>query len=174
MKILANRLISYGGFLDSGWVSLGSGINLIVGENNAGKSQFLRSLGQSFAAERHRNAAKYRDEHLSPSIQQVDISFSGLEFSDAWLRLNSPLYWPVKKESGDLSSQAKRSAEEYIAEVDHSMKLVRGEDSAFQSRVSPAHGLDTGPNFRSWQIMNTALGVVAQASTGEDNVVQVA
>lgn len=56
MKIEAVRIQSFKSFADSGWIELSKHFNILVGQNNAGKSAFLQVFNpDSFSEVRHRS-----------------------------------------------------------------------------------------------------------------------
>ncbi|MER8698978.1 AAA family ATPase [Mesorhizobium sp. M1273] len=85
MRIDRFQLANYSSFADTGMVELQPGINIIVGENNAGKSAILRSLYnlENFP---HKSLDAYLPERLGVSRQTISVSLSGSDIETAWLR----------------------------------------------------------------------------------------
>jgi predicted ATP-dependent endonuclease of OLD family len=73
MKLLAAQVIGFQSFSDSGKIEFTDGINLIVGQNNAGKSAFLRALQIDLPNDRHRNSDKWEDFKLPNPETQASL-----------------------------------------------------------------------------------------------------
>lgn len=100
MRIRRLRLTSFSCFEDTGWVEFSSGINIILGQNNAGKTAFLRSLDlNSFEDSRHRNHVEWRRERLEQPVLSCEINVSGEEILDAIHLMGGQLFWPVQNPS---------------------------------------------------------------------------
>ena len=63
MKLSKVRITGFQSYSDSGDIEFADGINLIVGQNNAGKSSLLRALRSELPNDRHRS-----DEHWDNSL----------------------------------------------------------------------------------------------------------
>lgn len=55
MKVLTARITNYKSYLDSGEIEFDSGMNVVVGKNDAGKSAFIEALSLAFTAKPHRS-----------------------------------------------------------------------------------------------------------------------
>ncbi|MER9687241.1 AAA family ATPase [Mesorhizobium sp. M0139] len=110
MKINGFQLANYSSFSKTGLVALGPGINIVVGENNAGKSAILRSL---YGIENlpHRSPTEFRPERLGSSSIVLDISLSGDEIKSSWLRHADAIYWSLP--SSEVSS-AQATMDEFL------------------------------------------------------------
>jgi hypothetical protein len=107
------QLQSYGPFENSGPIEFRRGINLIVGQNNSGKSALLRSLRSDWPNWPHRNLQRYRAHDLLPSQQFIRLAATGDELRRALLSFgNAAQYWPIPTQPDDLSSE--KFAEEYL------------------------------------------------------------
>lgn len=67
------KLESYSSFADSGWIELARGLNVVVGENNAGKSALLAAIGGQLQNKPHRNIDRFRPGEVRKSRVQIDI-----------------------------------------------------------------------------------------------------
>lgn len=85
MRLLQARVTGFQSFEDSGDVRFESGMNLIVGPNNVGKSAFLRALQPTLSDDRHRTPAEWRDEALPMPLVNLRVEVSGSEIRDATL-----------------------------------------------------------------------------------------
>ncbi|MER9277629.1 AAA family ATPase [Mesorhizobium sp. M0522] len=94
MKIERFRDLNYSSFPDTGWISLKPGVNIIVGENNAGKSALLRSIHTLDDAP-HRSLREYRAERLGHSLQEVEVSLSGESIEGVLLKNVNLVNWAV-------------------------------------------------------------------------------
>ena len=83
MSVLQARVVGYQSFGDSGEVEFEPGINLVVGQNNAGKSAFLRALQTTFADDRHRTAERWEPPQLAVPEVYVTLEATGLELEMA-------------------------------------------------------------------------------------------
>jgi DNA repair exonuclease SbcCD ATPase subunit len=81
MIIRSVRLINYKCFDDSGDITFGEKLNLIVGQNNSGKTTLFGSLDlQRFTNKAHRDLAQDPRDILDPiSRLEMEISLSGKE-----------------------------------------------------------------------------------------------
>jgi predicted ATPase len=82
-------------FSDSGEVEFLEGINLLIGQNNAGKSAFLRALLPGLPDDRHRTPEKWETHRLRQPEVSLTIDASGAEIHDWLLRSSSPQFIPV-------------------------------------------------------------------------------
>ncbi len=88
LKITELRIINYKGFRDSGFIALSSAWNVIVGQNNAGKTAFIEGFRLARNEHRlHRNISFPRD-HPFPTesrfVARMSIGRNWLK--NAWLR----------------------------------------------------------------------------------------
>lgn len=90
MYIKSVRIRNYRSFRDSGPLNFSSGINLVVGANNVGKSSLLLCLPGRFTGDPHKSIeALPRREDLVPTVSSVDfeVVLTGDEFRREVLRL---------------------------------------------------------------------------------------
>jgi AAA15 family ATPase/GTPase len=73
MLIKSFEIRNYMSFEDSGHQELSRHVNLIVGQNNAGKTALLKALAQR-SAKPHRNASFNRD-HVQNPIWELTFEF---------------------------------------------------------------------------------------------------
>jgi predicted ATPase len=88
LKITELRIINYKGFADSGFVALNPAWNVIVGQNNAGKTAFIEGFRLLRNENRlHKNISFPRD-HPFPTESRfvVRMTFSREWLKNAWLR----------------------------------------------------------------------------------------
>lgn len=97
LKISALQLINYKGFLDSGFVELDDCWNVIVGQNNAGKTAFIEGFRLSRNASKvHRDASFPRDFPYPTESRFVARMRIGREWvKNAWLKRGGQFDLPV-------------------------------------------------------------------------------
>lgn len=83
MKFEKVGIRSFQSFLDSGEINFHAGINLIVGQNNSGKSALLRALRSHIPQDRHRSPEKWELKILSKTEIRSDITTSLKEIKSA-------------------------------------------------------------------------------------------
>jgi predicted ATPase len=86
MKLVRLRVRGFQSFEDTGNIEFVDGINLIVGQNNCGKSSLLRALQGSFADDRHRNPDKWGTHQLAAPAVDLVIKLRGDELRNGILR----------------------------------------------------------------------------------------
>lgn len=86
MKLVSFQLRNFMSFSDSGSVRFSDGFNVIVGQNNAGKSAFLQGISLRFADKPHLSL-KTRPTPATPVSPQSEVVFS-LECSGQEVRTN--------------------------------------------------------------------------------------
>ncbi|QQR36304.1 AAA family ATPase [Devosia oryziradicis] len=146
MRISFFRVEGFQGFSNSGTVELTKGINLVVGQNNSGKSALLRSL-HSLSDDRHKNASAYEDHFLASPKLTLAIVLTGFELRDALLRAGSQFHIPVPQtyhgRAGEYADKLLNSAEVLIA-----LQRYAG-NANFQPVGYPSHTDDEFTNARA-------------------------
>jgi predicted ATPase len=99
MKINRFRVLNYKGFQDSGWISFGSGMNVIVGQNNSGKTALLEALRLRNCESRpYRGLKNSPGATLNPkSSYELDLSISGPELRQMALRHGIDDWVPIPR-----------------------------------------------------------------------------
>lgn len=136
MLLESLQLTSFQSFEDTGVIHFKSGINLIIGQNNVGKSALIRSLPLPLRDEKHRSAAKWRSFELSPSQLRLSVRYTKNELFEEGLRRGT-----VHLTAGTASTA------HFKAVVDHVfnspsvvVSLIRNAGSDSTSEI-PSHGL---------------------------------
>lgn len=95
MKLIKARIHGFQSFTDSGEVEFLEGINLVIGQNNAGKSALLRALLPALPDDRHRTPEKWEVFRLRQPKVDLTIEASGAEIRDWVLHSGSSQFFPV-------------------------------------------------------------------------------
>lgn len=134
MKISRIQIMGFQCFEDSGPICFSHGINLVVGQNNSGKSAVLRALNYNLSDDGHRNPESYETHLVQHPRIYVDLSVSGHEFTDSLKRLSGTHYIPVPRpdDTGD-------HIERILSLDEYSIRLLRRPGS-FATKY-PGHGL---------------------------------
>jgi energy-coupling factor transporter ATP-binding protein EcfA2 len=95
VKLRRARVRGFQSFSDSGVIQFSDGINLIIGQNNAGKSAFLRALLPVLPDDRHRTPEKWETFRLALPEIDLTIEASGAEIRDWVLRSGAEQFVPA-------------------------------------------------------------------------------
>jgi predicted ATPase len=161
MRIIRMRVTNFSSFKDTHWINLSSGINLIVGQNNAGKSALLRVFNQSLEDKRHRSQTEFRQERLGLPWIYFDLEVSGNEVNDSMLQQLNPFSWPFELQSKEIDIS------QFLSEPSHIMHLCRCPGDGYYLNRQ----LEKGPQtFRQLVVENARLRVVNNVISGEENL----
>ena len=118
MRISSFRIKNYKSYVDSGEVNFSPGFNIVVGQNNVGKTALLEALNMGFTGKPHRSleTAPTPASLLNPLTSAVvTLSVTGQELNDVLLLTNEQLYLPVpadrEKGEGELLNELLSQAE---------------------------------------------------------------
>lgn len=95
MRLRKIRIRGFQSFGDSGDISFLDGINLIIGQNNAGKSALLRALLPALPDDRHRTPETWETAKLPKPLVVFTIDSSGHEIRNSILRSGQHLWFPI-------------------------------------------------------------------------------
>ncbi len=98
MRLIKARIRGFQSFGDSGEMEFRDGINLIIGQNNAGKSALLRALRPDLPDDRHRTPERWQSYHLPAPEIALTIETSGPEIRDWVLRSGTSQVFPITAE----------------------------------------------------------------------------
>src|SRR5665647_3210679 len=98
MRLIKVRIQSFQAFSDSGEVEFSEGINLVIGQNNAGKSALLRALLPVLPDDRHRTPEKCGTFRLRRPEIALTIDVSGSEVRDWTLRSGTHQFFPAQRD----------------------------------------------------------------------------
>lgn len=95
MWISRFRAAGYSSFKDSGWVNLGPSLNIIVGQNNVGKSALLKCLVFPLEDIRHKSNDEFRDNFLPMPYVDMDLETSGPELEERIIQCGTSVIIPT-------------------------------------------------------------------------------
>jgi hypothetical protein len=95
MRLRTARIQGFQSFADSGEIIFRDGINLVIGQNNAGKSAMLRALLPGIPDDRHRTPERWETFRLPPPKVTLSIEANGSEIRDWVLQSGNPQYIPI-------------------------------------------------------------------------------
>ncbi len=96
MRLIKARIRGFQSFDDSGDMEFLDGINLVIGQNNAGKSALLRALLSELPDDRHRTPEKWQTFRLPKPMVTFTIESSGAEIRDWILQSGSRQCFPIE------------------------------------------------------------------------------
>lgn len=137
MRLISARVEGFQSFNDSRVIAFSEGINLIIGQNNSGKSAFLRALLPTLPDDRHRTPEKWETHRLPEPKVSFEIETSGSEIEDWILRSGSQNCIPVPS-----SNNAQMQVQEFFNQPSLIFSLNRRPNSPFRSEY-PSHRLYT-------------------------------
>ncbi len=80
MRIERMRISRFASFEETDWIELSGGLNVVVGENNSGKSAFLKCIDSSIPNRPHVNDVRYSAGDVGRSLVEFDIRISTEEY----------------------------------------------------------------------------------------------
>lgn len=137
MRLMKMRIRGFQSFADSGEVEFSEGINLIIGQNNAGKTALLRALRPNFPDDRHRTPEKWENHRLSESETDLTIDVSGTEIRDWILRSGAQQQLPVTEAA---RTNVTAFLDEFFERPKISISVVSRHDAGFAADY-PSHRL---------------------------------
>ena len=159
MRLLKARILGFQSFGDSGDIEFLDGINLIVGQNNAGKSAFLRALQPNLADDRHRTPERWEDFRLPTPEVRLTIDLSGQELRNELLRGGQRMI-PIQE-----ANSAAIFMEAIFLEAHLPVNVVHRPEQSFTASY-PGHG-----RF-SWLSPQRQVCAVVQPNNGELQISQ--
>ena len=95
MRLRKLRVKCFQSFSDTDEVNFADGFNLIIGQNNAGKSALLRAMLTSLPDDRHRTPECWETFRLPQPNVEMTLEASGAEIRDWVLQAGGPHNFPV-------------------------------------------------------------------------------
>ena len=98
MQISTFHLVNYKSYRDSGELQFSTGFNVLVGQNNAGKSTLLEALGLKFLSKPHKSLStlpRFTSPVNPTSSAKVAITVTGEELKDILLSIEGSFFVPI-------------------------------------------------------------------------------
>jgi len=152
MRLRAMQLVGFQSFTDTGTVSFGNGMNLIIGQNNVGKSALLRALQRPLRDDRHRSAKRWRDHTLAVPYLLTEVEVTADEFSDEGLRRGGFSFHVL----GNEALQAQNFLNTLITAPVRLFSL-QTKPNGTAVKNTPSHGLWTAGSTRSGSWVASAV-----------------
>lgn len=137
MRLMSARVIGFQLFADTGKVEFDEGINLIIGQNNAGKSALLRALLPNIPDDRHRSPAEWRDLALPIPSTEFFISVSGRKLKDGVFTSGQQLIVPAPDQP---AADSVPFVENILSRDELKVRVTRQWNSVFSAQY-PSHQL---------------------------------
>jgi energy-coupling factor transporter ATP-binding protein EcfA2 len=125
-------------FEDSGEIEFADGINLIVGQNNSGKSALLRALQPVFSDDRHRTFEKWAGHELAAPTVDLVIKLRGDELRNGILRFGQQ-FIPLPQSTTIADYVADFYLESLWQQHSIQVSVTHGPGSDFTSSKYPCH-----------------------------------
>lgn len=133
MRLRKVQVIGFQSFGDSGEINLSDGINLVVGQNNAGKSALLRALQPSIADDRHRTPDRWEEHRLAQPVVRLGVEVSGNELEQAILQRQQS-FIPVP-----IGSDVVAFVAELLSRLELEINILHNQGREFEANY-PGHG----------------------------------
>jgi predicted ATPase len=117
MWIKSFHLRNFKSFGDSGKHQLDRRVNVVVGQNNTGKTALLQAMSHQLTAVPHKNSRLRREDMLNPrSTFDFEFVLSGQELKDTLLSFESSVQIPLPPQWGNVPTELRASTLEKIFE----------------------------------------------------------
>jgi predicted ATPase len=119
--ITSAKIWSYKSFLETQTFDLSSGFNVIVGQNNAGKTALIEALSLSFADVRHRSLATMPTRLVQPrsgSLVEMQLFFEPRELMEFIVEKFRSVHIPIRR-----IENAERATERFLSEISGSSRV---------------------------------------------------
>ena len=169
MRVTRLRVENFVSYKDTDWIELAAGINIIVGQNDAGKSALLRALEFPMPDIRHLSAEQYRSEQLLAPKIEFDIAVAGTELEEAILQRKGHIQWPIQS----VGAVAPNAMLEWLRTLQLQFQISRTTNKS-STRRFPSHGLFTEPPsyFVSLIPADGRIYVTDAGEGANDNIMQ--
>lgn len=148
LQISTFQLVNYKSYRDSGELQFSTGFNVLVGQNNVGKSTLLEALGLRFPSKPHRSLLTLprRTTPVNPiSRAKITLTVTAEELKDILLSVGGQFFVPVPDEVRGSGAQMGR---EILLRILSSPSISfpvlldapEGQTAAFQLERFPSHG----------------------------------
>lgn len=158
MRICSFKIKNYKSFLEPRELTLEEGFNLIVGQNNVGKTALLEGLSLGFLGKPHRSqlTAQTPSALINPlSSGLVKLAVSGIELRELLLGIGGEFHVPIPEEPSVFQNDAYRALEAILSRDETHFTLglnaSQGNSAGFVVTDYPSHGLYPASN-QFWRI----------------------
>lgn len=151
MYISRYQIKNYMGFLDIPALSLSSGMNLVIGENNVGKSSLLESLRLRFTSRPHLSLSTV--PHAGAIVSKkseatVEICTNGEELKNLILERYSQMWIPIPPNHEENQASNEEIANDLFNEAELRFEVIfsstnEGKEAQVSISRYPSHGLFT-------------------------------
>lgn len=157
MQLLSARIRNYKGYRDSGVIQFRNGFNILVGQNNSGKTAFLEALQfRDFHSKPHKNIDAERDRPLNPvSSCEIECEISGSELKNILLSAGN-FYFLT---DGPITSETALIKFNELLGIQKTTIRLCCENANWRILETPSHGL---------QPIHTANPMSVQFGVSED------
>lgn len=148
MQISTFQLANYKSYRDSGELQFSTGFNVLVGQNNAGKSTLLEALGLKFPSKPHKSLSalpRFTSPVNPTSSAKVVLTLTGEELKDILLSISGSFFVPIPDSLKEKGIQAAREVLERILSLPFisfqlSIVVPAGQTAGFQIEQFPTYG----------------------------------
>lgn len=171
MRLIKFRITNFQSFSDSGELEFAEDFNLIIGQNNAGKSSLLKAMLPSLPDDRHRTPEKWEDFRLPFPRAYFTIEISGEKLTSLMLKKGGGSYAipaPVSSEG-----EVRTFAMNFLKQPAIEMAVTRNPNQLFQGTY-PSHGLFThtpnNPQICAWAVPQEGEIQLSLKNRAEDSL----
>jgi len=172
MRLQSARVVGFQSFSDTGLVEFSDGINLIIGQNNSGKSALLRALLPALPDDRYRSPERWETFRLPLPRCDLVIQASGPELRDWTLRFGEQQHIPMPPEERDVRA----FVDAFFSRSSVRVAVSRTANSEFNPVSYPSHNLfksDRGPRGAQITPRNGELEL-SDVNSGADSLARLA
>lgn len=134
MKLISASITGFQSFEESGDIQFSDGFNLIVGENNSGKSALLRALQGNLEDDRHRSLTRWDIAEIPQPEVKLALKVDGDEIKAEIVRLGTNQHIPVKP-----MNNPTEWVRQFFEQQSHVFHINNRPNSVFSSHY-PSHG----------------------------------
>ncbi|GEN99204.1 hypothetical protein NSE01_10370 [Novosphingobium sediminis] len=157
MKLLSARVIGFQSFGDSADIPFKDGINLIVGQNNSGKSALLRALQHQLTDDRHRTPERWNNVEIAMPEVRLTLGVSGSEFRSAIFMSGRDNFIPIPPDPDPMAF-----IDTFWTDPMMNVAVIHRPGNSFTAAAYPGHG--------KFQIPNGAQHTCAMMQVNDGNL----
>src|SRR6266853_5793478 len=145
MRLTSFQLKNYKSYVDSGEINFGDGINVVVGQNNAGKSALMETLVTRFNDHPHRSLVTKPNPNdvINPrTSKSFSVELSGAELRTILLQ-GSQFGVPMRRGQPATDADARVILDELLAKASITIPLRYEASSLVVQRIPSFAGYDS-------------------------------